>query len=381
MSRGCVVFDLSYAEDHYPGVGRYAVGIAGALLEAHPEWPWRVLMPRRGGRFDLGFVPEPARVAAAPPAPGAGQFLLGARLRAMGAALYHSPYFLRPWSAGCACLVTVHDTIPLEPHGLEGARRAAYRWLVADALKADRVVTDTQVARDAIAREFARELGATREPVVVAPGVHVGAPSGEWPGWERPAVLTVGINKPHKNLATLIEALALIPAERRPLLVCAGPADARYPDAAELARRYGVAGDVRALGRVPEGRLASLYRSATLFAMPTRAEGFGLPLLEALALGAPAVASDLPVLREVAGDAALYVAPDDARGWAGTLSRLLGDTSLRDRQRALGLERARRFSYRDAAEQLAALYRELVPALGAAPLAAAAVREAGGRAR
>jgi alpha-1,3-rhamnosyl/mannosyltransferase len=381
MKRRCVVFDLSYAEDHYPGVGRYAVGLAQALLAARPQWPWRVLMPRRSARFDLSFVPPAARVPAAAPAPGPGQFLLGARLRSLGATVYHSPYFLRPWNAGCACMVTVHDTIPLEPDGLRGARRAAYRWLLADALKSERVVTDTEAARGTIVKEFARELRPGAAIAVVLPGVHVSAGGDAWPAWERPALLAVGINKPHKNLITLIEALALIPAARRPLLVCAGPVDARYPDASALARRFGIERDVRALGRVPEDQLASLYRSATAFVMPTRAEGFGLPLLEALALGVPAMASDLAVLHEVAGEAAVWVPADDARAWSWAITDLLADEGRRARMSALGLERARCFSYGRAAEALAAEYQALAPVLAANGLegAPASEREAGGR--
>src|SRR5262249_55219592 len=144
-----------------------------------------------------------------------------------------------------------------------------------------------------------------------------------WPPWPRPVVLTVGINKPHKNLETLIRALALIPRERRPLLVCAGPVDRRFPDATALAAWHGVGGDVQPLGLVPEERLAALYRSAALFAFPTRLEGFGLPLLEAMSLGVPAVTSDLPVLREIAGDATARVPPDDPEGWARAIAALL----------------------------------------------------------
>ncbi|MGH7741332.1 MAG: glycosyltransferase family 4 protein, partial [Candidatus Eiseniibacteriota bacterium] len=361
MSEGCVVFDLRYAGEHYPGVGRYATGLASALLEAHPHWPWRVLMPRGKSPFDLGFVPAAVRVNAPLPAAGPAQFVLGARLRSLGAALYHSPYFLRPWNAGCPSIVTVHDTIPLEPGALSGTRRAIYRWLVADALKAERVITDTLAARQAIEREFARARPAAASTLAIAvvpPGVQIVMPSAEVPKWDRAMVLAVGINKPHKNLALLIEALALIPQARRPLLVCAGPVDARYPDAISLARRWGIERDVRALGRVPEERLASLYLSATIFATATRAEGFGLPLLEAMALGVPAIASDLAVLREVAGEAAVWAPLDDARAWATAIERLLDDAPRRARLSALGLERSKRFRYSAAAERLAAEYRE-----------------------
>lgn len=378
-----VVFDLRYATAHYPGVGSYAVGLSRALLEAHPRWPWRVLVPRQSDRFDLGFVPAEFRVPADPLAPFAGQFALGGRLRALDAALYHSPYFLRPWGAGCASIVTVHDTIPLESFGLKGARRAAYRWLASDALKAERVITDTEAARAAIELEFGRELkgGRAGSIRVASPGVHVAPAGAPWPAWPKPALLSVGINKPHKNLVTLIDALARIPEGNRPLLVAAGPVDPRYPDVMALARERGIERDVRALGRVPEERLTSLYRSANAFVMPTLAEGFGLPLLEALALGLPAIASNLPVLHEVAAEAAVYVPPLDPAAWAGAIEALMGDAGRRARLSALAIERARSFSYARAADQISAEYRALVPALslsGAAPAATAEQAARGG---
>ncbi len=374
-----LIFDLRYATTHYPGVGSYAVGLAEALLAARPQWPWRVLMPAEQ-RFDFGFVPESARADAPAPAPSPflGQRALGATLRSLNAMIYHSPYFLRPWGAQCPSIVTVHDAIPLTQNdGLKGLKRAAYRWLVADAMKAERVVTDSEASREEIHAVFDREveragLREEKNPevpeailhlVVAHPGWRLidGGPA--WPAWPRPVVLTVGINKPHKNLETLIRALALIPPPQRPLLASAGPVDRRYPDAVALARKHGVADDVTALGMVAEDQLASLYHSATLFAFPTRAEGFGLPLLEALALGVPAIASDLPVLREIAGDAAWFVPSDDSQSWANAITSLLDDELHRSTMTQHGIERAGRFDYADSAALLIHEYEALAPVL------------------
>jgi glycosyltransferase involved in cell wall biosynthesis len=357
-----LVFDLRYATPRYPGVGSYAVGMARALLEARPGWPWRFLLPRDASRFDLSFLPPGSARVWREPGFGLAQRALGRLLARLDAALYHSPYLIRPWDAPCPSIVTVHDVIPLEdPEAMGAMKRVVYRRLVRDALGAERVVTDTEVSRAAIRAAFPKSAA---DPLVAHAGVHRWPEAGEpWPAWDRAAVLAVGINKPHKNLETLVRAVAAIPRERRPLLVCAGPVDPRFPAPAALAAEAGVAADVRTAGLVPEERLAALYRSATLFAFPTRLEGFGLPLLEAMSLGVPALASDIPVLREVGGDAARFVRPGDAAAWAAAIDALLADEPARRELAARGLARAAGFDYARAAEALAREYRALVPGL------------------
>src|SRR6185503_14580560 len=103
------------------------------------------------------------------------------------------------------------------------------------------------------------------------------------------------------------------------------------------------------LGYVAPGQLAALYRGATLLALPSLYEGFGLPVVEAFAAGVAVVASDLPVLREVAGEAALFAPPHDLEAWTAALLRLLADPELRAEIAARGRERAQRFDWRHSA--------------------------------
>lgn len=172
----------------------------------------------------------------------------------------------------------------------------------------------------------------------------------------RPIVLSVSAKRPHKNLIRLIEALALIPQERRPLLVVPG-----YPTAYEatLRRRVdelGITPDVRLLGWIEEAELEGLYEAAACLVCASLHEGFGLPVLEAMVRGVPVACSGGGALSEVAGPAALIFDPTSARQIAGAIERLLGAPEQADRLRRLGLERAAQFSWARTAEQTVLAY-------------------------
>jgi glycosyltransferase involved in cell wall biosynthesis len=173
---------------------------------------------------------------------------------------------------------------------------------------------------------------------------------------ERPILLTVSAKLAHKNLARLIGAVAALARDARPLLVLPG-----YPTAYEAQLRthaaaLGVGDDVRFLGWVSAAELEGLYAAAAAFVFPTLAEGFGLPVLEAMARGVPVACSDIPVLHEVAGESALYFDPRSEEAIAASMMRLLDDAALAERLAAAGPERAARFSWRRAAAETLAAY-------------------------
>ena len=179
-------------------------------------------------------------------------------------------------------------------------------------------------------------------------------PRGEIEG--RPFVLGVGTLEPRKNLPRLIEAFAGLSDEVRGdrLLVLAGTSGWQSDETfSSLGRHRHL---VRPLGHVSDDRLALLYRSADLFAYPSLFEGFGLPVLEAMQSGTPVVTSRRSSLPEVAGDAALYVDPEDVASIRAALTRGLTDTRERERLRQSGLERAGAFSWaRTGAETISVL--------------------------
>lgn len=173
-------------------------------------------------------------------------------------------------------------------------------------------------------------------------------------------VLSVGSLEPRKNVARLLDAherLDLATRRRYPLVVTGGPG---WHNASLDARLDAQHGDtVHRLGAVDEDRLVDLYSAATVFAYPSLAEGFGLPVVEAMACGAPVVTSDRTSLPEVAGDAARLVDPDDVDALYAALERLLGDPGERQRLSRAGLERCRRFTWTAAADGVLGVIRSL----------------------
>ncbi|HEX6199343.1 MAG TPA: glycosyltransferase family 1 protein [Thermoanaerobaculia bacterium] len=238
--------------------------------------------------------------------------------------------------------------------------------------RARRIVTDSRAVRDEIVAEGLAASGRLRV-VPLGPGQLPGSagaegasppPAGLPPGGY---ALSVGTLEPRKNLETLLEAWRALRRRRSgaapPLVLCGafGWKAEGLRTRVEAARAEGW---LHHLGYVDEAALAALYRGARLFVFPSRYEGFGLPVLEALAAGVPVVASDLPVVRELAAGAALYAPPMDVEAWVRQVERLLDDPELARRLAEAGGERARRYTWGAAAEAYAEIFREAAGAGG-----------------
>lgn len=216
--------------------------------------------------------------------------------------------------------------------------------------KATRVIAISHAARD----EICEQLALSPAQVDVTPlGFGRARKNGRRSATEtraefrltgRRVGLTVATNLPHKNLVYGIHALATLPADRRPVLVLAGlGTDARELHAAASAG--GVTDDVRLVGYCDDETLEDLYAAADLVLLPTLYEGFGLPVLEAMARSIPVACSDLPVLREVAGENAVFFDPRSPENIAAAIDRLLGDSQLRETLAANGVAHARSFTW------------------------------------
>jgi glycosyltransferase involved in cell wall biosynthesis len=168
-------------------------------------------------------------------------------------------------------------------------------------------------------------------------------------GLDRGFILAVGTIEPRKNYPRLLAAYRAMRARvpDAPPLVIAGRTGWAYGDTLDRIRSEP---GVRYLGHVDEAMLAALYESAAVLAFPSLYEGFGLPLLEAMARGVPAVAGDVGAMPELAGDAAVFVDPEDVDAIASALEKVLGDSALRARLSAEGRRRAAGFTWRRSAE-------------------------------
>jgi glycosyltransferase involved in cell wall biosynthesis len=284
--------------------------------------------------------------------------------RRAGVDLVHSLANTAPLWGRFRRVVTVNDLIHRfypDTHG--GLKARGMAFLVPAAIRrADRVITISAATAD----DLVRELGTPREKIDVVPlGVGTTVREAVAPATglrerfelgDRPIALSVSAKRPHKNLPRLLEALALIPAERRPVLVVPGYGTFHDDALAADVQRLGIAGDVRMLGWVDGAELEGLYAEAAVFVFPSLYEGFGLPVLEAMARGVPVACSDRGSLREVAGDAARVFDPEQPRAIAAAMEEILADPALADRLRAAGREQAARFTWPKAAQGVLASY-------------------------
>jgi glycosyltransferase involved in cell wall biosynthesis len=262
-------------------------------------------------------------------------------------------------------VVTVHDLIYARfPEAHAGIRDKGMRVLVPlGVYRSHRVIADSESTR----QDLVELLGTPSERIDVVPlglgTVRRSHSTGErelrerLQLGERKVVLSLSAKRPHKNLMALIGALARIPAERRPVLVLPGYPTAHQADLCERARSAGVERDVRFLDWLSSEDFEGLWQIVEMFVFPSLYEGFGLPVLEAMARGVPVACSNASSLPEVAGDAALMFDPHDEAAIAAAMERLSSDSTEVERLRTRGFERAKEFTWERTARMTLESYR------------------------
>jgi glycosyltransferase involved in cell wall biosynthesis len=284
--------------------------------------------------------------------------------RARGVDLLHSLGSTAPARPGVPSIVTVQDVIyALHPTAHTRLMRIGLSVLVPmGARRADRVITIS----DSSAGEISEVLGIPRERIDVThlAGRPVGPATAERELRQRfdlqdaPVVLSVSARRPHKNLPSLLRAFARL--RSRSVLVLPGYATPFENELTALASEVGIANRVRFLGWVSDADLEGLYAAATCFVFPSLAEGFGLPIVEAMERALPVACSNVSSLPEVAADAVRYFDPLDVDDIAAAMDELLTDPSQAERFARAGLERAKAFSWQRTAEATLQTYDRVI---------------------
>lgn len=340
----------------------YARELVPAMLDRSPELELVAFVNREAGANLARALGDGVHAVTVPvSAHSRAQWAVGELALVSAAArrarvdVLHSMANFAPGWGGRPRVVTIHDLqYRAVPDQLSLPVRKLTGALMSLAARGARRII---AVSEAGAQEIVDGLGVDRARIDVVPnGVR---PPGSSPPTAdvrerhrldgRPIALAVATNLPHKNLAVLTEALALIDAAERPLLVLAGH---RTDDGTlrERALAAGVADDVRLLGSCTTAELDALYAIADCLVLPTLHEGFGLPVLEAMARSLPVACSDIAALREVAGAAAVYFDPRRPEQIAAALAHLLTDRDLAARLSELGRVRAAEFSWAAAAQ-------------------------------
>jgi glycosyltransferase involved in cell wall biosynthesis len=344
------------------GAGRYALELLPALLAVAPEAKVTAFVNRDAPsalfdrewsdgvdwvRLPLGIAGKAHLAAQMTVVPG-----IAARRRLD---VLHSLANIGPLvTPRVARVVTLLDVIWLH-QGADWESGAAARGFASlsrlCARNADRVLTISESAKN----DIVSSLGLDPAKVDVAPlGVRPQQPRRELPG--DPVVLCVAQKRPYKNLGTLIRAVAELEEPAR--LVLVGAPTPHEQELKALAAELGVAGRVDFRGWVSEEELESLYRDARCFVLPSLIEGFGLPVLEAMARGVPVACSNRPALPEVAGDAGLLFDPEDQRAVTDAVGRLLRDDELARALAERGVERAAQLTWERTARATLDSYRK-----------------------
>lgn len=365
------------------GVGTYTRELLRALLALDRENEYRLVVHRATERTSAGLPPPldrlpPNASLVALPHPQLGrltglathQVALPTLLARERADLFHSPGFVAalsvpgvPWRCPQPLVVTLHDFIPWHVPALfndKAVNRWWYRQQMRVARRARRLICVSEATR----QDALRFMGAAPQRcAVVYEGVnrelfHPETP--RQPSSAPPFVLFVGGDYPNKNRPAALAAFAaLIQSTTLPHHLVLVGRDAT-PDQELLRRHPGL--DLRRLRRVQRAspaELARLYRQADLFLFPSTCEGFGLPVLEAMASGTPVVASSASSLPEVAGDAAQLVDPQDGAALAWAMVEVLADRARHRWLQTAGLARAAEFTWEATAQQTLALYRQV----------------------
>jgi glycosyltransferase involved in cell wall biosynthesis len=363
-----IAFDAHMIGERETGNESYALNLLRGLAAlSDDDNTYAVLTPLPQALRAAISLPPRFQVVRVRPAASVLRIPVGMPLaiRSTRADLLHVTYIAPP-RPGCPTVVTVHDlSYVAHPDWLSWRVRVTLNQLLPRSVRAAaRVIAISDFTK----QDLVQRYGLPAEKIVVVP-LAAGANFTPLPdaaarplpaGVREPFILAVGNLEPRKNLATLIEAFAALVRQHAfaGQLLIAGKVKYRGEDAAVAVTRLGLEGRVIFTGFVDDATLRLLYNRAALFAYPSLYEGFGLPLLEAMACGCPVVASNATAIPQTAGDAAILVDPTSITDLAAAMECVVGDAEMARRMSVAGKAQAARFSWTRTAELTRRVYQE-----------------------
>ena len=365
----------------FVGSGQYTRNLVYYLNRLVSDLEITLIVPQFPGEPEPEDIPPSVRLKKVAARPGHlgkvwfEQRQFPAACREVGATIVHVPYWGGPLQSPAPLVVTVHDlTTLLVPEYRRGAKARLYNALVsASARGADHVITDSLASKE----EIVAHLGIAAEGVTAVPlavGPQYTAQENRLIDmavlrkYDLPDfyVLYLGGYEIHKNVTTLLLAWTYVSqalGQEYPLVLAGKkPTEVSdvYPDYDDYINKLNIEEYVRWIGFVDEADKPVLYRNAETFVFPSRREGFGLPVLEAMACGTPVVASSGTSLPEIVGDAGFTVDPDDARGLAGAIIATIVQENLADELRQKSQQQAAQFSWEKTATDTLLVYDQVL---------------------
>jgi glycosyltransferase involved in cell wall biosynthesis len=301
-----------------------------------------------------------------------------------GIDVFHSTNYMIPFLAfprrrrgKIKCAVTIHDVIPLIfPDHAPKSKKARFfpiykRLMIEVGIRADAVVTDSESSRFDVIKylRMAGQSHALVKSIYCGVSPRFKPPEGgrkmdsasAAQNKRKRTILYVGRSDPYKNLATLIMAffsavkMCPFPVE----LVIAGSVDPRYPEAAKLTSELSMEGSVKWTGYLSDDQLVAAYQNADVLVHPSKYEGFGLQIVEAMACGTPVVAGNAGSVPEISGDAAILLDPEDVNGFADKIQLVLTDSNVWNSMSEKGIAQASKFTWARTAREMLSVYEEI----------------------
>lgn len=351
------------------GIGRYTYNLASTAARQLAPDPLTLFVTREVKDLDglrcrtiVAPLPTPHEVFRA----AWEQTIVPLSVRRNGLDVFHSPNYTLPITLPCPSVVTVHD-LAFTDRRFHKARLRLYLTLLTkfSLRRADHIIAVSEYTKSQVETRFPFVTGRISVVYSGLDSTFASAPptggNGSSRNGHRPYVLFVGSIEPRKNLPRLIRAFeqAMSATGLPHDLVLCGPWGWKYGAVEEALRRSPLRDRIHHTGYVPSADLPSLYAGADLLAYPSLDEGFGFPVLEAMASGTPVVTSDRSALPEVAGGAAVTVPPSDEGAIADAISTVLSDRGLAIELAERGRERAAEFTWNRAAAQTIEIYRQV----------------------